>query len=85
MNDETETPERDHRVYLPRPEGWKAHIKTSAEKEYCYFKNPGEDYFHLLVVGEIYLEHDGEFYCLTCAARRGVLTSNRLYWQRPQG
>lgn len=72
----------DARLYLPRQEGWQAHIKRSWQKEYCYLKNPGEDYFHLLISGEIYLQRGEEKYCLNCALRHGILTRDRLYWQR---
>lgn len=72
----------DDRLYLPRREGWTAHVKSGWEKEYCYQKNPGEDYFHLLLSGEIYLQRGDEKYCLNCARRMGLVTSDRLYWQR---
>ena len=70
----------DIRVYVAHPEGWSAHVKRSWDKEYCFQKRPGEDYFHLLMHGEVYLEHDEERYCLQCALRRGILTHNRVNW-----
>ena len=73
--------DEDIRVYVPDPQGWEAHVKQTWEKEYCYFKAPGEDHFHLLIAGEIYLVHAGEKYCLRCALRRGLVTRDRLYWQ----
>lgn len=77
---------KDVRLYVPNPEGYEAHIKHDAEKEYCFIKNPGEDYFHLLVVGEIYLQRGHDKYCLTCAQRQGLISTDRMYWQhRPQG
>lgn len=72
----------DIRLYLAQPEGWSAHVKQTWEKEYCFQKNPGEDHFHLIMQGEIYLQHDEEKYCLQCALRRGTLTSDRLRWQK---
>ena len=72
----------DLRLYLPQPERWSAHIKQNWEKEYCFQKNPGEEFFHLLMHGEIYLEHDEERYCPRCAMRRGILTQARLNWQK---
>ena len=71
----------DRRLYVPTPEGCQARIKQGWEKQYCYSKFPGEDYFHLILNGEIYLEHAGEKLCLTCAFRRGVITTQRLFWQ----
>lgn len=74
--------ELDPRLYLPSPEGWIAEIKNDSAKQYCYQKNPGEDGFHLIVTGEIYLSNGTEKYCLRCALRTGLITSDRLYWQR---
>ena len=81
MND-APAAETDIRLYAPQPDNWLAHVKRTAEKEYCYIKNPGEDHFHLLAKGEVYLEHQGEKYCLNCALRQGGLTRNRQFWQR---
>lgn len=72
----------DYRLYMPYPEGWKAHVKVGWDKSYCYAKHPGEDYFHLIMSGEIYLESGHEMYCLTCAMRQGLLTQDRLNWQK---
>ena len=76
------TPTSDHRLYFPAPETWTAHVKSNSTKEYCYTKMPGEEHFHLLVKGEIYLQHQDEKLCLNCAMRQGVLTANRMHWQR---
>ena len=72
----------DERLYVPESENWQARIKTNGERDYCYSATPGQDYFHLLLQGEIYLESGDEKLCLNCARRRGVMTSNRLFWQR---
>jgi len=72
----------DSRFYLPRPEGWEVHIQTGGEREYCHFKNPGDEHFHLIVAGEVYLRRGDDLYCLNCARRYNVITSDRLYWQR---
>lgn len=77
-----ETP-HDQRMYVPHADGWQARVKQGWEKEYCFSKNPGEEFFHLLVGGEIYLERDSERYCLNCAFRHGILTSDRQFWQHP--
>ncbi|QDT32402.1 hypothetical protein [Thalassoglobus polymorphus] len=73
--------DHDFRLYVPYPEGWKAHIKQGWEKQYCYAKNEGEDFFHLILNGEIFLVHGDEKYCLNCAMKQGILTSERLHWQ----
>lgn len=71
----------DARLYVPRHEGWQAKVKRGWEQEFCYAKNPGEDYFHLLLSGEVFLQRGDEKLCLNCALRRGLLTTDRLYWQ----
>lgn len=83
MNDarSEQSPQIDRRVYLPHPEGWEIHLKIGWEKLYCYAQNPGEDYFHQIQHGEIYLQLGDEKFCLNCAVRRGILTTERLYWQ----
>lgn len=72
----------DARVYVPRNEGWQAHVKRGWEKLYCYMKHPGDDAFHMILNGEIYLQRGDEKYCLECALRNGFATRDRLYWQR---
>jgi hypothetical protein len=72
----------DIRLYLAQPEGWSAHVKHNWDKEYCFHKNPGEDFFHLLMHGEIYVQHEEEKYCLECALRNGIVTHDRLSWQK---
>ncbi len=73
--------EFDARLYLPDPAEWEAGIKQDSEKVYCYQKNPGDDFFHLILNGEIYLKSGNEKLCLSCALRRGVVTQDRLHWQ----
>lgn len=73
---------RDYRLYLPKHSGWEAVIKQNWEREHCYVKNPGEEWFHLLANGEIYVQRGSEKYCLTCALRLKILTRNRLFWQK---
>lgn len=72
----------DVRLYLPDAEGWHARVKRGWEKLYCFYKLPGQDYYHLLMGGEIYLQRSEEVVCLTCALRHGIVTTDRLNWQR---
>lgn len=74
--------EWDERLYLPKHSGWEAAIKQTWEQEFCYSRNPGEDWFHLLANGEIYVQRGSEKFCLTCALRHKILTRNRLFWQK---
>lgn len=78
---ERPAPLPDTRLYVPDNEDWDVHIKRDSERAYCYAKLPGEDWFHLLLTGEIYISRQHEKYCLRCALRMGFLTDDRLFWQ----
>ena len=78
-------PPGDSRLYLPDHEGWHAEIKRDWESEFCFTANPGENFFHSLLNGEVYLQRGNEKYCLNCATRMGILTHERGFWQRSAG
>jgi hypothetical protein len=61
------------RLFLFEP-GWRIARKSSSEREFCYQIAPGQDYYHRLLDGEIYLVKADEKICLPCAARRGLLS-----------
>jgi hypothetical protein len=71
----------DVRVYVIDPELWEARVKQDSERMHCYQQNPGEDFFHLIAKGEVYVVGGTEKLCLRCALRRGVVTQDRLFWQ----
>jgi hypothetical protein len=74
----------EERLYVPEYAGWKAAIKNDWNKEYCFVQKPGEDFYHLLLTGEIFLQRGNEKYCLSCALRHGYATHARAFWlQRP--
>jgi hypothetical protein len=73
--------QNDLRMYVPHSDNWSVHLKTDGIREYCHFKAPGEDFYHLLLQGEIFLDYGQVRYCLNCAYRHGVVTDDRLYWQ----
>ncbi|MBD3676684.1 MAG: hypothetical protein HUJ26_24490 [Planctomycetaceae bacterium] len=77
----TDDVDNDHRLYVLLPDSWTAHAKQNSTKEYCYRKSEGEEHFHLLMKGEIYLMHQGEKYCLNCALQQEAVTRNRMHWQ----
>ena len=73
----------DGRLYVPAWEdGWRVRIKTTWEREYCFAMKSGEDFYHLLMAGELYVQYDEEKFCLECAMRRDVLSRDRLHWKR---
>lgn len=71
----------DRRLYLPNGNVGSMHVKRGADRVYCYTKHPGEDYFHLIVEGEVYVHTGDDMLCLNCAVRHGILTTDRLFWQ----
>ena len=54
--------------------GWRVGVKTGSTRELCYMIAPGQDYYHRLLDGEIFLVRDGERLCLACASRRGLIS-----------
>jgi hypothetical protein len=63
-----------HRMFLAEP-GWRIGVKTGSDREFCYMMMPGQDFYHRLLDGEIFLHRHEEKLCLSCAARRGLLVS----------
>lgn len=60
------------RIFLFEP-GWRVAMKLGSEREFCYATAPGQDHYHRLNDGEIYLYHNDEKLCMPCASRRGLL------------
>ncbi len=52
---------------------WKIGVKSGSHREFCYMMAPGQDFYHRLLDGEIFLSRDDEKLCLDCAARRGLI------------
>jgi hypothetical protein len=63
------------RIFLHEP-GWRIEHKIGSTREFCYTMSPGQDFYHRLYDGEVYLQRgDGEErLCLTCASRRGLIS-----------
>ena len=77
----TDNPIPDTRLYVPDHGEWDVQIKRDSERIYCYAKLPDQDWFHLILNGEIYVTRQHERYCLRCALRLKFLTHDRLFWQ----
>ena len=78
MNREPEPPPPSpeippRRLFLREP-GWRVALKVGSERAFCYMMEPGKDYYHRLLDGEIFVYHDDERICLACAVRRGLLS-----------
>ena len=61
------------RLFVHEP-GWRVVLKVGSLREFCYQMAPGEEYYHRLLDGEIYVKLGDEKICLACAERRGVLS-----------
>ena len=62
------------RMYLAEP-GWRIGVKAGNDREFCYMMTPGQDFYHRLLDGEIFLYRHDEKLCLACASRRGLLVA----------
>jgi len=60
------------RVFLREP-GWKIALKAGSEREFCHNIAPGEEAYHRLSDGELFVYSPEEKLCLPCADRRGLL------------
>lgn len=83
--DSFETPEEGPsvpRMFLREP-GWQVAMKVGSERAFCYVTNPGEDYYHRLLDGEIYLYRGEEKVCLPCASRQGLLVHEPRLLREP--
>ena len=61
------------RLYIREP-GWKLGHKVGSAREFCYMQSPGQDFYHRILDGEIYVYSADERLCLSCAGRRGLLS-----------
>lgn len=75
-----EPKDNDRRLYV-LDQDWSVAVNRGSTAHYCYLQNPGEDYFHLILDGEVYLNNSDEKLCLNCALRQGILTTDRQFWQ----
>ena len=53
--------------------GWKIGMKTGSHRELCHMMAPGQNFYHRLGDGEVYICQDTEKLCLACAFRRGLI------------
>jgi hypothetical protein len=78
MSDESRTADdraeglAPRRLFIHEP-GWRIGQKVGSIREFCYMIAPGQDFYHRLQDGELYLYHGDERICVACAQRRGLL------------
>jgi hypothetical protein len=65
--------ESSPRLFVFEP-GWRVGVKRGSHREFCYMMAPGQDYYHRLLDGELFVYHGDERLCLSCAARRGLIS-----------
>jgi hypothetical protein len=53
--------------------GWNIGVKTGSHREHCHMMAPGQDFYHRLGNGEVFVIQDTEKLCLPCAFRRGLI------------
>ena len=74
MNTEPEptSPPAPRRLFVFES-GWRIAHKEGSERVFCHAMAPGQDYYHRLLDGEVYLTRGDERLCLACAERRGLI------------
>ena len=60
------------RLFLREP-GWQIGQKTDSRREFCFATAPGEDHYHRLQLGEVFVAYGDERLCIPCAERRGLI------------
>jgi hypothetical protein len=72
---DAESPRREAilpRLFLREP-GWRVAVKRDSQREFCFMVTPGQDHYHRLAAGEVYLYRGDEKVCLPCADRYGLI------------
>ena len=62
------------RMFIFEP-GWRVGVKAGSDREFCYMMTPGQDFYHRLLDGEVFLHRHAEKICLACATRRGLIAA----------
>lgn len=61
------------RLFLREP-GWRIGQKSGNAREFCFMVAPGQNFYHRLHDGELFVHHGDERFCLACAERKGLLS-----------
>jgi hypothetical protein len=61
------------RLFVREP-GWHVHIKGDSDRLLCYAVAPGEETYHRISDGELYLQRGDERICIPCADRLALLS-----------
>lgn len=60
------------RIFVREP-GWQVGQKVGSLREFCFMTAPGQDHYHRLDDGELFVFRGDERLCMPCAERRGLL------------
>jgi hypothetical protein len=82
MSQADEPRETVDRLFIREP-GWEVRLKVGSLREFCFTAAPGQDHYHRLSDGEIYLQNGDEKLCLPCADRQGILAREPRRLGRP--
>ena len=55
--------------------GWRISVKIGSDREFCYNQAPGQEFYHRLLDGEVFLHRAEQKVCLACASRRGLISA----------
>lgn len=81
--DSTNSPARPAlRLFLYEP-GWTVDLKVGSERVFCYMMAPGQNYYHRLLDGELYVRNHEERLCFACAERRGLISFEAKILREP--
>ena len=81
MNPEpTPTPTPEPRPTLPPRAGLAGRAEGRQRAEFCYMMAPGQDYYHRLLDGEVYLFNGDERVCLACASTGACSLTRPAAW-----
>ncbi len=61
------------RIFVREP-GWQVGQKVGSLREFCFMTAPGQDHYHRIDDGELFVFRGDERLCLPCAERRGLLS-----------
>lgn len=70
--EEQDRPTPQSRLFLLEP-GWQVSIKTDSQRAFCFMMAPGQDFYHSLLDGEMFLHRGEQRFCMACAVRRGLV------------
>ena len=79
FTEEDPSPGQDDEIAIPKrmylfETGWRVGVKHGSTREFCHMTAPGQDFYHRLLDGEIYLTRERERLCFSCASRRGLIS-----------